>query len=220
VRTFLRPNGRTLILPYDQFLEHDARHAEAKSDFANPDYILRLAVEGGYNAVAIHYGLSRRYWTKWEGRIPLIVKVNGKTSIPSEAQALSVHTSYLEDAVRLATEMGSTIIKANLPQEPPAGFIENDKIPKYFRALEAEWAKRPFDETLPERAARVVAAAQGIPVLFSGGSEIGDEDLLWRAEVGVKAGALGFIFGRNMWKRESASALSIARKIQKILDQG
>ena len=60
VRQFLRPNGTTLILPYDQFIEHDCRHLEAASDAGNPDYILRLAVEGGYNAVAIHYGLIPR----------------------------------------------------------------------------------------------------------------------------------------------------------------
>jgi DhnA family fructose-bisphosphate aldolase class Ia len=56
-------------------------------------------------------------------------------------------------------------------------------------------------------------------VLFSGGSEIGDEDLLWRAEVGVKAGAIGFIFGRNMWKREMSGALAITKKIQTLLDR-
>jgi hypothetical protein len=32
VRTFLRDNGTTLILPYDQFIEHDSRHLEAASD--------------------------------------------------------------------------------------------------------------------------------------------------------------------------------------------
>jgi len=285
VRQFMRPSGRTLILPYDQFIEHDARHLEAASDAGNPDYILRLGVEGGYNAVAIHYGLTRRFWSKWEGRIPVIVKVNGKTSIPSGDYPLSVPTSFVEDAarmgavgvgytlyygsprqdedlpqlaevraeceehglplivwayprgeaidgkggrdtnyaiesaVRLATEMGATIIKANLPKAAPTGFVDNTKVPGYFRELEKGWASRKFEDTLQERADRVVAASQGIPVLFSGGSQVGDEDLLWRAEVGVKAGAIGFIFGRNMWKRENASAMKITGKIQKLLDR-
>ena len=285
VRQFLRPNGTTLILPYDQFIEHDCRHLEAASDAGNPDYILRLAVEGGYNAVAIHYGLTKRFWSKWEGRVPVIVKVNGKTSIPPDDLALSVHTSFVEDAVkmgavgigytmyygsprqdddlpqlaqvraeceqygmpliiwayprgeainakggrdtnyaiesavRMATEMGATIIKANVPKAPPADFVDNTKIPKYYRELEREWAKRDFAETLQERTDRVVRAAQGIPVLFSGGSQVSDEDLLWRARIGVKAGAIGFIFGRNMWKRENASAMKITAEIQKLLDE-
>ncbi len=286
VRQFLRDNGRTLILPYDQFIEHDSRHLEAASDAGNPDYIVRLAVEGGYNAVAIHYGLTKRFWSKWEGQVPVIVKINGKTSIPSDAQALSVPTSFVEDAVRMgavavgytlyygsprqdedipqlaevravceqtgmplivwayprgeaidlkggrdsnyaiesavrmATEMGATIIKANLPKAPPEGFVDNARIPKYYRELEREWSKQKFEDTLQERATRVVKASQGIPVLFSGGSQVGDDDLLWRAKLGVQAGAIGFIFGRNMWKRENTSAMAITRKIQKLLDEG
>jgi class I fructose-bisphosphate aldolase len=285
VRQILRDNGRTLILPYDQFIEHDSRHLEAASDAGNPDYIVRLAVEGGYNAVAIHYGLTKRFWSKWEGRVPVIVKINGKTSIPSDAQALSVHTSFVEDAVRMgavavgytmyygsprqdedlpqlaevraaceqtamplivwayprgeainekggrdtsyaiesavrmATEMGATIIKANLPKAPPEGFTDNGKVPKYYRELERAWAEKKFEDTIPERAARVVKASQGIPVLFSGGSQIGDDDLLWRARIEVEAGAIGFIFGRNMWKRENTSAMAITKKIQNLLDE-
>jgi class I fructose-bisphosphate aldolase len=284
VRTLLRDNGTTLILPYDQFIEHDSRHLEAASDAGNPDYILRLGVEGGYKAVAIHYGLTRRFWSKWEGQIPVLVKVNGKTSIPSDADALSVHTSFVEDAVRMgataigytmyygsprqdddlpqlaavraeceqygmplvvwayprgaaidakggrdtnyaiesavrmATEMGATIIKANLPKAAAEDFLTNAKVPAYYRELETEWARKPFKDTLQERANRVVQASQGIPVLFSGGSQISDEDLLWRAEIGVKAGAIGFIFGRNMWKRENASAMDITKKMHALLD--
>jgi class I fructose-bisphosphate aldolase len=284
-RQFLRDNGTTLILPYDQFIEHDCRHLEAESDAGNPDYILKLGVEGGYNAVAIHYGLTRRFWAKWEGQIPVIVKMNGKTSIPGDEMPLSVPTSFVEDAVRmgavgvgytmyygsprqdedlpqlaavrseceqagmplivwayprgeainakggrdsnyaiesavrLAAEMGCTIIKANLPQPAPAGFVENTKIPKYYRELERAWSKKKFEDTLQERANRVVAAAQGIPVLFSGGSQVSDKDLLWRAEIGVKAGAIGFIFGRNMWKRKNASAMRITGQIQALLDR-
>jgi class I fructose-bisphosphate aldolase len=285
VRQIVRDNGTMLVLPYDQFIEHDSRHLEAESDAGSPDYIVRLGIEGGYSAVAIHYGLTKRFWSKYEGQIPVIVKVNGKTSIPSDAQALSVPTSFVEDAVRIgaaavgytmyygtprqdedlpqlaairaecdqfgmplivwayprgeainakggrdtnyaiesavrmAVEMGATIIKANLPKAPPEDFADNSKIPAYYRELEKAWATQKFEDTIQERARRVVQAAQGIPVLFSGGSKIGDEDLLRRAEIEVRAGAIGFIFGRNMWKRENASAMEITGKIQALLDQ-
>jgi len=71
-----------------------------------------------------------------------------------------------------------------------------------------------------ERARRVVEAAQGIPVLFSGGSEIGDSDLLENAQACVDAGAFGFIFGRNMWKRENSAALEVTATLQDMLDSG
>ncbi len=87
----------------------------------------------------------------------------------------------------------------------------------YYRELESRWAEGDPDEVLQERVDRVVKAAQGVPVLFSGGSEIGDDDLIYRAEVCVKAGCLGFIFGRNMWKRKKENALEITEKLRSLL---
>jgi class I fructose-bisphosphate aldolase len=284
-RQLVDDHGKSLILPYDQFIEHDCRHLKADSDAGNPHYIMELARDGHYTAVAVHYGVSWRYWSGLEGAVPLLVKINGKTSIPSQAQALSVHTSYVEDAVRLgavaigytmyygsprqdvdlpqlatvrrecerygmplvvwayprgeamekkggiesnyalesaarlAMEMGATIIKSNVPKEGGKDFLENKEIPSYYRELEREFQSMPKERALQVRAERVVKATQGVPVLFSGGSEIDDADLLHRAEVCVRAGALGFIFGRNMWKREKTKALEITRKLQSLLHE-
>ena len=63
-----------------------------------------------------------------------------------------------------------------------------------------------------------MAAAQGIPVLFSGGSQIGDEDLYENAQACIDAGTFGFIFGRNMWEREKEAALVMTKKFQDMLD--
>jgi class I fructose-bisphosphate aldolase len=285
VRQILRPSGTTFILPYDQFVEHDCRHLEAQSDSGNPNYILELARDAGHNAVALHYGLSRRFWSQTEGRIPLILKINGKTSIPSEKLALSVHTSWVEDAVqlgavgigytmyygsprqdvdlpqlaavrrecerfgmplivwayprgegidakggrdtsyalesaaRLATEMGATIIKSNLPKAAKDEFLTNESIPKYFRNLEQELRGLPPYEQKLERARRVVSAGQGIPILFSGGNDKTDAEVLENAEVSVKAGCFGFIYGRNMWKRKKEHAIEMFKKLATFLDQ-
>jgi len=285
VRQILRASGTSMILPYDQFVEHDNRHRENDSGAEDPDYIMKLADVGGYNAVAVHYGVAKRYWSKLEGKVPLILKVNGKTSIPSQEEPLSVHTSWMEDAIRLgavgigytmyygsprqdedmpqlaelrrlcddygmplivwayprgigidakggpdssyalesaarmAMEMGATIIKSNLPKTGKAGYMENEGIPKYFRDLEGDLQKLdPLAQKL-ERAKRVVEACQGVPVLFSGGSEISDADLMENASVCVEGGAFGFIFGRNMWKRPEKEALVITDQLQTMLDQ-
>ncbi len=110
VRQFIRPNGTTMILPYDQFIEHDCRHLEGKSDSGNPYYICELARDAGFNGIVFHYGLSMRYWPSLEGSVPIIVKINGKTSLPSEENALSTHTSFVEDAVRIgAAGIGYTM---------------------------------------------------------------------------------------------------------------
>lgn len=286
IRQILRPSGTTIILPYDQFIEHDCRHLEAESDAGNPDYIMELGIEGGFNAVALHYALSKRFWTKFEGRIPLIVKVNGKTSIPGDKQALSTHTSWVEDAARLgavgigytlyygsprqdedipqlatvrrecerfglplivwayprgeaidakggretsyalesaarmAVEMGATIVKSNLSKSAKDDFLSNEAVPKYYRNLEKDLkALQPYEQKL-ERARRVVQAAQGIPILFSGGDDKTDAELMENAEVSVKAGCFGFIYGRNIWKRRKEHVLKLIVKFQQMLDEG
>ena len=285
VSTFVRDSGTTLILPYDQFIEHDCRHLEAESDSGNPDYIMQLGIEGKYNAVAIHYGLAKRFWKKYKNKIPLILKVNGKTSIPSQARALSTHTSFVEDAAeigaagvgytlyygsprededipqlarvrkecekyglplivwayprgeaidakggrdssyalesaaRMATEMGATIIKSNVPKAAPKGFLENSAVPEYYKKVEAELSGLNPVQAKRERIKRVVKAAQGIPVLFSGGSEISDEDLLNNAKYCMEGGCFGFIFGRNMWKRPKDRALEITKQLLALLDE-
>lgn len=129
-------------------------------------------------------------------------------------------TSYaLESAARLATEMGATIIKSNLPKAARDEFLTNESVPKYFRNLEQELRTLPVYEQKHERARRVVHAAQGIPVLFSGGDDKTDAELLENAEVSAKAGCFGFIYGRNMWKRKKEHAIDLFGKLAAFLDQ-
>jgi len=284
LRQIVRPSGKTLILPYDQFIEHDNRHVDPNPSASDPNYIINLAIEGGYNAVAIHYGLAKRYWTKYDGAVPLLLKINGKTSIPSSEEPLSVPTSFVEDAVRIgasaigytmyygsprqtedipqlaaireecdrfgmplviwayprgeavdakggrdssymvesavrmATEMGASVIKANMPVDAPAGFVDNEAVPKYYRDLESELLQLDPLERKTVRTRRVVEAAQGVPVLFSGGSKKGNAELMENAQVCIDAGCFGFIFGRNMWKREKEDSLRTTKKFQEMLD--
>ncbi|MEK7672587.1 MAG: fructose-bisphosphate aldolase [Patescibacteria group bacterium] len=285
LRQIVRDSGKTMILPYDQFIEHDNRHVSPNAMAADPDYICKLAVEGGYNAVAMHYGLAKRYWSKLQGKVPLLLKINGKTSIPSQKNPLSVFTSCVEDgvrigavaigytlyygsprqdedlpqlagvrqecdrygmplvvwayprgeaveakggkessylvesAVRMSVEMGATVIKANLPVAvKDNNYFENIDVPEYYRKVEKELQGLDPKKQKIERARRVVEAAQGVPVLFSGGDQVGDEELIENVEACLGAGCFGFIFGRNMWKREYGKAVELSAQFQKMLD--
>lgn len=286
LRQIVRKSGTTMILPYDQFIEHDNRHMDPNPEAADPDYICNLAVKGGYNAVAIHYGLAKRYWSKLAGAVPLLLKINGKTSIPAQDNPLSVPTAFVEDAVRMgavavgytlyygsprqdedlpqlakvraecdrfgmplvvwayprgeyvekkggkessylvesavrmSVEMGATVIKANLPVATKvAGYFENKDVPEYYRKVEKELQAMDAKAQKWERARRVVAAAQGVPVLFSGGDKVSDEELDENVNACLDAGCFGFIFGRNMWKRDEAKALELSEKFQEMLDK-
>jgi len=264
-------NGKVLVLPIDQGLEHGPSTFFPNPDSANPDYQYRLALEGGYSAIALHRGLAEKYSYRYAGKVPLILKINGKTRIPSDSQALSPLTSTVEDAVRLgadaigytlyvgspnqvadftqfrqvkddaerygmpiiiwsyprgeaveqkggknslyaidyaarvANELGADLIKLNVPVDDPNRRAEQ---PAPYDSLELSYE---------EMVRKVVKTAGKAKVLFSGGSKLGDDDLLHRARACLKEGATGLIFGRNLWQRPMKEALEITSKLKELM---
>jgi len=97
-------NGRLLILPIDQGLEHGPVDFFSNPDSVDPIFQLRLAQEGGYSGVVFHIGLAQKYLKDFAGEVPLILKLNGKTNIPSGRYAFSPQTASVEDAVRLGAD--------------------------------------------------------------------------------------------------------------------
>src|SRR5688572_17475161 len=73
----LADTGYLSILPVDQGIEHSAGASFAKNPvYFDPENIIRLAMEGGCNAVATTYGGLGLLARKYAHRIPFIVKVN------------------------------------------------------------------------------------------------------------------------------------------------
>ncbi len=97
-------NGTLLILPIDQGLEHGPVDFFTEHDCLNPEYQFRLAVEGGYSAIALHLGLAEKYGPKFAGMIPIVLKINGKTRIPPASEPVSPMTGSVEDAVRIGAD--------------------------------------------------------------------------------------------------------------------
>ena len=97
-------NGRALFLPYDQGLEHGPRDFFANPAASDPRYIIELAKEGGFNGIVLQIGLAERFSWDFAGEVPLVLKLNGKTEIPSDAEALSPVNATVEDAVRLGAD--------------------------------------------------------------------------------------------------------------------
>jgi DhnA family fructose-bisphosphate aldolase class Ia len=62
----------------------------------------------------------------------------------------------------------------------------------------------------PEAFGKLVEATNGIPVVLAGGSRLEDEELLWRMQVAVEAGAIGCSVGRNIFMHESPEAITRA----------
>ncbi|MBV9737990.1 MAG: fructose-bisphosphate aldolase [Candidatus Eremiobacteraeota bacterium] len=264
-------NGTLMMLPIDQGLEHGPVDFFANPDSIDTDWIFRLAVEGNFSGVAMHIGLAEKYLTKYAGKVPLVLKVNGKTNIPGDDDAFSSLTSSVEDAVRIgadgvgytlyvgspsqdvdiaqcnevrrecekhgmpliiwayprgaaikdkggidslyavdyaarvACEVGADIIKLNVPKWDDA---TADRLPKPYNTLHLS------DE---EGLAKVVKSAGHSLVLVSGGSKMGDEDTMHKAQIAMEAGCVGLIFGRNMWQRKWDDALTMASRIHDLM---
>lgn len=97
-------NGTALFLPYDQGLEHGPRDFLANPPSGDPRYIIRLAREGGFNGIVVQIGLAEKFYWDYAGEVPLILKLNGKTEIPSDADAFSPLHASVQDAVRLGAD--------------------------------------------------------------------------------------------------------------------
>jgi len=73
----LAGTGYLSILPVDQGIEHSAGASFAPNpQYFDPENIVKLAIEGGCNAVASTFGVLGTLSRKYAHRIPFIVKIN------------------------------------------------------------------------------------------------------------------------------------------------
>src|SRR5579871_171570 len=70
-------SGYMSILPVDQGIEHSAGASFAPNpEYFDPENIVKLAIEGGCNAVASTYGVLGAVARKYAHKIPFLVKFN------------------------------------------------------------------------------------------------------------------------------------------------
>jgi fructose-bisphosphate aldolase, class I len=107
----LAGTGYLSILPVDQGIEHSA----AASFAPNPIYmdgenIIKLAVEGGCNAVASTLGVLGSVARRWAHRIPFIVKINHNETLTYPL----TYDQTMYATVEQAFEMGAVGIGATI----------------------------------------------------------------------------------------------------------
>lgn len=103
--------GYVSILPVDQGIEHSAGASFAPSPiYFDPENIVKLAVEGGCNAVASTLGVLGACSRKWAHRIPFIVKLNHNQLLTYPNH----HDQILFANVQQAFEMGAVAVGATI----------------------------------------------------------------------------------------------------------
>ncbi|MGC8567560.1 MAG: class I fructose-bisphosphate aldolase [Caldisphaera sp.] len=97
-------NGKTMILAYDHGIEHGPTDFNEKN--VDPSYIMEIAEKGKFNAIVFQKGLAEKYYN---GKVPLILKVNGKTNLTS-GDPISLQNCSVEYAISLgAVAIGYTV---------------------------------------------------------------------------------------------------------------
>ncbi len=110
--------GRMLVLPIDQGLEHGPRDFFDNPAALDPEFQFRLAVEGGFSGIAVQIGLAEKHFSRYAGRVPLILKLNGKTEVPPDDEAFSPLAASVRDAVRLGADaVGYTLYVGSPAQD-------------------------------------------------------------------------------------------------------
>jgi len=110
-------NGTLMVLPLDQGLEHGPTDFFPNPAALDTDFQFRLAVEGRFSAIALGVGLAEKYMQDYAGRVPLVLKLNGKTNIPDDAEAVSPAFASVEDAVRLGADAVGYTVYVGSPRQ-------------------------------------------------------------------------------------------------------
>jgi class I fructose-bisphosphate aldolase len=107
----LANSGYMSILPVDQGIEHSAGASFAPNPaYFDPENIVKLALEGGCNAVASTYGVLATSARKYAHKIPFVVKINHNElmTYPNKFDQVLFGT------VESAWEMGAVAVGATI----------------------------------------------------------------------------------------------------------
>jgi class I fructose-bisphosphate aldolase len=107
----LAGTGYLSILPVDQGIEHSAGASFAPNPaYFDPDNIVRLAIEGGCNAVASTLGVLGAVARRYAHRIPFILKLNHNELLTYPNKYDQVMFAQVEQAFDMgAVAVGATI---------------------------------------------------------------------------------------------------------------
>lgn len=103
--------GYVSILPVDQGIEHTAGASFAPNPaYFDPENIIKLAIEGGCNAVATTFGNLALMSRKYAHKIPFVVKINHNELMTYPNKYDQIMFGTVEEAWNLgATAVGATI---------------------------------------------------------------------------------------------------------------
>ena len=125
----LAGTGYLSILPVDQGIEHSAGASFAKNpDYFDPENIVKLAIDGGCNAVASTFGVLGMMSKTYAEKIPFIVKINHNElmTYPNKFDQI------MFGSVKRAKEMGARGVGATIYFGSPESARQIVEVAKAF----------------------------------------------------------------------------------------
>ncbi len=230
--------GRAIFLAYDQGIEH------GPTDFndlnVNPEYIMKIAYKGKFNAVVFQKGIAEKYYN---GKVPLILKLNGKTNLV-KGEPISTQVCSVEEAIKIGADaVGYTIYigsehekemfsefgkieekahSAGLPViawiYPRGKSVKNetsaDNMAYSARVgleLGADIIKIKYNGNKKDLSWAVKSAGKS-KVVIAGGVKKGEKKLIRDTYDIVNSGAAGLAIGRNIWQNKNPFKITEALK--------
>lgn len=107
----LAGTGYMSILPVDQGIEHSAAASFAPNpEYFDPENIVKLAIEGGCNAVASTLGVLGSVARKYAHKIPFVVKLNHNELLTYPNKFDQIYFGHVQQAYDMgAAAIGATI---------------------------------------------------------------------------------------------------------------
>jgi class I fructose-bisphosphate aldolase len=239
-------NGKALILAYDQGMEHGPTDFNARN--VDPEFFLNLALEGKYSAIALLPGVAEKYYQGAYREVPLILKLNAKTSL-AKINPVSRQICSVERAVKLgASAVGYTIYDGS-PNEPEMlqefGKIVEQAHDYGLPVVAWMYPRGPeikeLDNNVLAYSARIglelgadiikmkfngdvenlkwiVRCAGRTKVVISGGERTDPLTFLNEAGKVMGAGCLGMAVGRNIWQADKP--YSVTKALQAVVYDG
>lgn len=236
-------SGKTLILAYDQGLEHGPTDFNDKN--VDPQYIIDIAKKGKFNALAVQKGIAEKYPV---GKVPLILKLNGKTRLV-KGEPYSPILCTVNEAVKLgASAVGYTIYigsayeakmfsdfeqiereahNKGLPvivwMYPRGKSIKNELsretlayAARVSLELGADIVKMKYNGN-PNDLRWIIKSAGKTKVVIAGGTKVDPSKFLKEVSDVMKSGAAGLAIGRNVWQHPTP--LKMAQALKAIISQ-
>jgi class I fructose-bisphosphate aldolase len=86
----------------DQGIEHGPSDFNDKN--IDPDFVLDIACKGGFTGMVLQKGVAKRYYENYAGKVPLVLKLNGRTNIIPKDEIYSGPVASVKEAVALGAD--------------------------------------------------------------------------------------------------------------------